>query len=288
MKKLILLSLLSIPLFASSQVVLGQKDDFEDYTTRNWTKTNSLANSNILDGGPLGAGDNFLRVVSSGTGTNLNLMTLNNSQWTGNYYQNNLSGRIKYISMDVRNSGSNIIFLRLAFKRLYGSVTYSYCSMNAIAILPNEGWKKVSFSIQESSMVGVTSSYDYQVVFGNVNEMRILHNDVPSWEGAAVVATLDIDNIMAESQALSTEDFTINTSYKVVPNPANDFITVYSNTNLVDAIEYQIIDLTGRIVKKGLSKLNEKIDVEHLTSGNYLIQINTENGIHISKKLIKN
>lgn len=290
MKKLLLILLFCSPTLVLSQVVLGQIDDFEDYTMANWAKNNTIPNANIYDGGPSGDGDNFLRVESSGTGSNLNLMTKNNAQWTGNFYQSNLSGRIKYISMDVRNSGSNVIFLRLSFKTNYGSAVYTCSTMNAIAVLPNEGWKRISFSILESNIIAISSLFDYQVTFGftsGVDEMRILHNSVPSWEASPIVATLDIDNIMAENQPLSIEDFQRDNGIIVYPNPANELVSVINNLNSVENFEYSIIDLTGRIIRKGNSTFDKEINIENLSKGNYIIQIVTESGQIFNNKLVK-
>uniref|UniRef100_UPI0026289167 hypothetical protein n=1 Tax=Winogradskyella sp. TaxID=1883156 RepID=UPI0026289167 len=78
MKKTILISLLLSPFLAISQITLNQTDDFENFTTENWTKGNSssLPNQNVASGGPNGADDNFLRVVSTGgSGADSKLVT---------------------------------------------------------------------------------------------------------------------------------------------------------------------------------------------------------------------
>ncbi|WP_396179422.1 T9SS type A sorting domain-containing protein [Flavobacterium sp.] len=74
----------------------------------------------------------------------------------------------------------------------------------------------------------------------------------------------------------------------VFPNPTNNYITIQSNENTTEKFDYKIVDLTGRIVKNGNSKFNEQINIESLTSGNYIIQIETENGEKFTEKLIKN
>lgn len=72
------------------------------------------------------------------------------------------------------------------------------------------------------------------------------------------------------------------------PNPTNNFITIQNSKNSTENYEYKIVELTGRIVKNGNSKFNEQINIESLTSGNYIIQIETENGVMFTEKLIKN
>ena len=288
MKKTLLILLLSYSTFVFSQVTLNQIDDFEDFTTRNWTKSSSiLPNQNISTGGPLGLNDNFLRVQSPASGQ---FVTFNQAQWSGDYYKNNTSNRISYISMDVRNSGTNIIFLRLAFTNDNWTGTDPvFSSINAIAVIPGEGWKTINFPITENAMINVSTGQGYLSVFDEVTELRILHNDAPSWTSDPIEATLDIDNIMARSSPLlGVDEVKLDNVIKLYPNPANNIISINSVNNLLENFEYNIIDLVGRIVKKGNSKLNQEINIEDLNSGNYIIQIKTENGEVLSEKLIKN
>ena len=80
----------------------------------------------------------------------------------------------------------------------------------------------------------------------------------------------------------------INGHLMVYPNPSNNYITIQHKQNLTENYDYSIIDLIGRIVKSGKSKFNELINIENLTSGNYIIQIETEKGEKFTEKLIKN
>ena len=204
MKITTFLSLLILPLFAFSQITLNQTDDFENFTTENWTKgsSSSLPNQNIITGGPNGTDDNFLRVESTGgSGSDSNLVTFNNAQWQGDY----VSAGVTYISMDVRNSGSSIILLRLAFEGFTSSRRFS--STNPIAVIPGEGWQTIVFPIDADSMTDLTNSGPgFNGTFSNVEEVRILHNDAPSWQGDAITATLDIDNIQARDNDMGLAD----------------------------------------------------------------------------------
>jgi hypothetical protein len=80
----------------------------------------------------------------------------------------------------------------------------------------------------------------------------------------------------------------INKHLMVYPNPSKNYITIQHKQNLTENYDYSIIDLIGRIVKSGKSKFNELINIENLTSGNYIIQIETEKGEKFTEKLIKN
>lgn len=91
------------------------------------------------------------------------------------------------------------------------------------------------------------------------------------------------------SSVLSTNEI-INKKgqIKIYPNPASNFVSIQILENTIENFEYKIVDLTGRIVKNGNSKFNEQINIESLTSGNYIIQIETESGEKFTQKLIKN
>lgn len=80
----------------------------------------------------------------------------------------------------------------------------------------------------------------------------------------------------------------INNGYTIFPTPTNNFITIQNNSNISEKFQFKIIDLIGRIVKNGETKFNEEINVENLATGNYNIQIETQNGKIYFEKLIKN
>lgn len=74
----------------------------------------------------------------------------------------------------------------------------------------------------------------------------------------------------------------------IYPNPSKNTFTINNIENAFSDFEYKIIDLAGRIIKNGKSKFNEQINIENLTSGNYIIQIETEDRKIATEKLIKN
>ena len=88
---------------------------------------------------------------------------------------------------------------------------------------------------------------------------------------------------------LGINDFEINKlNVKIIPNPSNNNIQIQREINQIDKFAYKILDLTGRIVKSGNSKYYEQINIDSLTSGNYILQIETEKGEKLTEKLVKN
>lgn len=94
---------------------------------------------------------------------------------------------------------------------------------------------------------------------------------------------------MIIEQNLASNDFeNFNSKILVYPNPANTLITIKNEDSSSENFKYKIFDLTGRNISAGNSKINEQINIESLTYGNYIIQVETELGQKSTKKFIKN
>lgn len=72
------------------------------------------------------------------------------------------------------------------------------------------------------------------------------------------------------------------------PNPTNEYIILKINTSL-DNLNYNLYDMTGRIVSKGIISSNEtKIDARDYVPGQYQLIINQKEIEIESFKIIKN
>ena len=71
----------------------------------------------------------------------------------------------------------------------------------------------------------------------------------------------------------------------IYPNPAKDFISLNSNP---DIINITINDIDGIVVFNQSENLEKSISISFLPKGIYFVSITTNNGITITKKLIKN
>lgn len=88
---------------------------------------------------------------------------------------------------------------------------------------------------------------------------------------------------------LSNSTFeSLESTISIAPNPSKNFITIQNKANAVGNFEYQIIDITGRIITKGKSVYNENINTENLSNGNYIIKISTDFNEIALRKFIKN
>ncbi len=93
------------------------------------------------------------------------------------------------------------------------------------------------------------------------------------------------DGTMTISQVLNVDENYLK-NIIIYPNPSSDFVIV-ENSKDNSSFDYKIVDLTGRVVAIGKSKFNDKISVETLSIGNYLIQIKNEIGQTFNKKFVK-
>lgn len=170
-------------------VTLGFKNDFEDATTQGWANGSGVADpSNINTGGPLGANDNFLRVISDNSGSGGKLTCFNNSAtWLGNY----LLAGVTALEMDFKNFGTSALTMRIAFKSgTGGSATPGYSTTTGIVVPADGTWHHVSFAISASSMTGINSPAAFNTFMTNPGQLRILHSANPSITGDNITANL--------------------------------------------------------------------------------------------------
>src|SRR4051812_19699048 len=151
------------PSFVSG-VTIGQVDNFGDGTTQNWV-INLLGMgsppsppTNVPTGGPAGAGDNYLRLTSTGIPDTAGsrLVGVNyNHQWNGNY----IAAGITAITMDVNNLGTTDLYLHLLFADPADAPPANEATSLAPVFLPaGSGWRSVVFPIGPSFLIADTGT----------------------------------------------------------------------------------------------------------------------------------
>ena len=194
--------------------------DFEDGTIQGWSHGAQSPNptQNIADGGPTGAGDNYLYVTANGypSGPGSKLTTFNSGpDWTGDYLGNNVVG----ISMYVKNFGYFDMQLRLLFSKFSptsGASEGAYISSQGISLAAKSDWIHVLFPIAQADLVGFGG---YDTVMSGVSEIRLLHNTVAAFGGPggaaipSVEAYLGVDSI--------TPEIAPNNTSTPIPEPAS-------------------------------------------------------------------
>lgn len=83
---------------------------------------------------------------------------------------------------------------------------------------------------------------------------------------------------------LSINEVSLEDSFSIYPNPANDFIII-NNTDWIKS--KTLFSITGQLIKQENNQ-NEKIDISNLQQGLYLLEIETTNNQKVTKKIVKN
>ena len=102
------------------------------------------------------------------------------------------------------------------------------------------------------------------------------------------VKSIDASHVLSESSAEQTVDFlsvSENTAleFALYPNPANDVLNFKSKEKIKFA---KIINIAGQVVQKQMVNGN-KMQLNNLTSGLYIVEIQFENGNLLSRKFLK-
>jgi hypothetical protein len=185
---------------------------------REWS--GGAGHDNISDGGPAGAGDNYLQLQRP-TPTEpypFHIGTKNTTTWAGDY----LTAGIKAIEMDVNTisitSGSGNLSLRLV---LFGPGG-AFSSREPVTIIAGSGWQHIEFGLTRSELVRISGSGAIYVDPGpgidnltdtlrNVETLLIRHDSAPNpipvgFHPEHIAATIGIDNIAAVPGPAPTYD----------------------------------------------------------------------------------
>lgn len=96
--------------------------------------------------------------------------------------------------------------------------------------------------------------------------------------------TLALDNIGIDGYAKNAGNN--NDSIAIYPNPAGDEIFVSSHFAATDIINYRMLDLLGRKLQYG-QLINNRIDISHIHSRIFILQLFKNNKSLITRKLLK-
>ena len=183
----------------SAQAIdLNTFNDFEDGTTQGWQIGGANGPTNIPNGGPTGANDNYLQNQSTGTmNADSKFIFFNTTTaWTGNW----TSAGITYITFMVNNTGATNLSLRIALDGGGGR----WCTTVPITVNTSSGWMGVSIPVSAGSFTAAGGT-DINLTLGNVTSMRILSNTSVSFFGETIAAQAGFDNIAADNVALPIE-----------------------------------------------------------------------------------
>jgi hypothetical protein len=180
---------------ARAAVTFGQIDTFQDGTAMDWDEGIVSPNrpTNVPTGGPAGAGDAYLRNVSTGGlgGSGSHQVMFNRSQWTGDY----AAAGVTRVEGDLANFGTTPLVIRVAVKGPGGSW---YGSNDGFSLPADGAWRHAGFDLAASTTTALTGVESLPDVLAGVTELRILSAKFgPAFAGDVVASTLGVDNVRA-------------------------------------------------------------------------------------------
>lgn len=132
----------------------------------------------------------------------------------------------------------------------------------------------------------------------NINWVQYTYNVPSSFDGQAVY--FSINCVSNDQFGFAVDDFSVTTTgvastqsffannFSIYPNPANNVLNL-SVKNGLTVNEVTMVDINGRTVKTLTNALDSEIEinVSDLTSGVYMLNVNTDEGVATSK-FVKN
>ena len=198
-------ALLAFSPLLTQAATIGQVDDFQVGTTQGWVVnllgmgSHPAPPANIPNGGPSGAGDNFLQLEGvGGVAAGNRLVAINLAQWAGNY----TAEGIALISMDLINLGATDLDIRLYLENPMGGPPTDDAVTNAFFLPAGGGWTSATFNVTAGGLNLLHG--DLNTLLSNVTALRIMHGPAVEFPPATVVGVLGVDNITAAVPEPST------------------------------------------------------------------------------------
>ncbi|MCI3935976.1 T9SS type A sorting domain-containing protein [Chryseobacterium aahli] len=229
---------------------------------------------------------------------------------TADIYTGSSTGAGEYRFVVVGTTGTTTVAIggftyNVATKKLNGLGTFNNAGVPTLylavadataPVFPVNTWVTVSYSYNKTTGAmswswpggGSSVTTDPDQITGMVAKDVYLQNLTAT--GNTVNNTVGIDNILAQfgnTTTLSINDVnTVPVNKKSVislyPNPTSDILNIKSDSK-INAVS--VVDMTGRKVNVKLE--GNQVDVRELPVGNYLINIETKDGISTEKFIKK-
>jgi hypothetical protein len=117
---------------------------------------------------------------------------------------------------------------------------------------------------------------------------------IPDTLNAVFLDTLNTYTINFDAyfEEITTSTAAVEKSYNfsLYPNPANNILYLKSNGTLNNNLQYQIIDVNGRIIKEGIlpdGNAESEIGIGSIPASVYILQISNSKGILKQFRFIK-
>ena len=189
-----LVLLLSLPAPGRADPTPGQRDDFQDASTRDW-QGHAPSLQVVADGGPGGDGDAWLRVESSGLdGAGGRLVSFSRQgRWTGDYP----GAGVAAVRLMARNLGQSTAVLRLGLSPDGSRGGDWRVSARGVELPPGGPWQEVVFPVDDAALAQVSGDSEFDTAMSSVLQIRFLVNDSLDYRGGLRAHVIGLDDIEA-------------------------------------------------------------------------------------------
>ncbi len=179
-------------------------DDFEDGSTQGWISGASHPSppANVANGGPGGAGDNYLAVTANGTAGAGGKLVFFKS--TGDYSGDWTAAGFDRVDMDVANFGATPLELRIAIDGPGGT----FATTDSVIVPATGTWTSVSLDVSSADFTADLGT-NIAATLGGVFLTRIVHSTLPTFNGEDIVASAGFDNIGIANTSSAVQDWTL-------------------------------------------------------------------------------
>ena len=187
---------------------------------------------------------------------------------------------------------SNVSITRANSKGLFNIVVDSLGGSNGTGPQPSDTeWAFGNISDGVGTLTFTTWGQAHSGNPGSlVNEYMVVHlitDDIYidikllSWSSGGSGGMGGFSYERSTDQTLSTNEFELENSIKLFPNPSSEFIQV---SGLTENENYRIHNVLGAEIKRGIALNNEQIDIRNFTNGLYFLMFYNGNIIKFIKK----
>jgi len=254
--------------------------DFEDGTLQNWTNIDGSTTGMIV---AENTNSKYLQKTTDGSNFLTGKMVIKNIvNFNGNYVCDNSNGIdcLSGIEASIKNDNNFDLHLRLGLRGANGT---ELVSTNSYIISANSEWEYPFFSTSENHLTVVNGTGTIEETKEDIQEIRIIHNPLVSFDGASIMGALKIEEIY--TLILLSNNDQLTNRVAIFPNPTTNSVVVQLPSEKRATITvYNVLGKQlSRIVSKSKSTI---VSFSELSSGVYYMKVEAENS-SITKKVVK-
>lgn len=198
---------------------------------------------------------------------------------------------VEFVAPSVTSLGTNIPGGPSLVKSFNSHIKYIDFTKHGFVLLDINQQRAQADWFYVSTIDNSSAAYTHGASWLTNNQANHIVSSATPSVAAPFYSTIIAPSVCPVNTVLATTDFSSPKVLSLYPNPSSDFFTIQYTVQDTGNIEVQIIDNTGRIVKKYSSQKHEGIWTEryptdYLAAGDYYVKIVSQNYSTTQKLII--